>query len=55
MKAKLVYFAIFMICLICVVSSGFMSVHRSEGRVFPPEVQEQIDGFVEKIFPNAAE
>ena len=55
MKAKLMYFAILMICVICVVSSGLLSLHRSEGEVFSPELQAQITAFVEKIFPQNAE
>ncbi len=55
MKAKLVYFAILMICAICVVSAGLLSVHRSEGEVISDEMQEQIDAIVDKIFPGNAE
>ena len=55
MKAKLVYFAILMICAICVVSSGLLSAHRSEGEVISPEMQAQIDAIVETIFPGNAE
>ena len=52
MKAKLVYFAILMICMICVVSAGLLSVHRSEGQVLSDEMQAQIDAIVQQLFPE---
>ena len=52
MKAKLSYLAIFLICLVCVVSAGLLSVYRSEGCIISADLQEQIDGFVEKVFPE---
>lgn len=50
MKAKLSYLAIFLICLVCVVSAGLLSVYRSEGQVFSDEVQAQIDAIVPQLF-----
>lgn len=55
MKVKLISFAIVLICLLSVVAGGLLSVHRSEGRILTPEMQEQLEDFVEQIFPEAAQ
>ncbi|MBQ7380323.1 MAG: hypothetical protein IJW70_11680 [Clostridia bacterium] len=48
MKFKLIYLAIMLICLLSAVSAGLLSVHRSEGRIISPEMQAQIEAFLDE-------
>lgn len=48
MKVKLFSFAIVLICTSCVIASGVLSVHRSEGRIISPELQAKIEAFLDE-------
>ncbi len=48
MKFKLIYLAVMLICLLSAVSAGLLSVHRSEGRIISPEMQAQIEAFLDE-------
>ena len=48
MKIKLISLAIIFLCLLSSVIAGLLSVHRSEGRIVSPEVQEKIEAFLEQ-------
>ncbi len=56
MKFKLIYAAIFLICLLSAISAGLLSVHRSEGKIMSDEDRVRIEAFVEQLTgENAAE
>ena len=48
MKVKLFSFAILLICAACVIAGGLLSVHRSEGRIISPELQAEIEAFLDR-------
>ena len=48
MKIKLISFVIIFLCIVSSVMGGLFSVHRSEGRIVSPEVQEKIEAFLEQ-------
>ncbi len=49
MKFKLIYAAIFLICLLSAASAGLLSVHRCEGKIMSDEDRAKIEAFVERL------
>ena len=49
MKFKLIYAAIFLICLLSAVSAGLLSVHRCEEKIMSDEDRVRIEDFVQQF------
>lgn len=49
MKFKLIYAAIFLVCLLSAVNAGLLSVHRCEGKIMSDEDRVRIEAFVEQL------
>ena len=49
MKFKLIYAAIFLICLLSAISAGLLSVYRCEGDIMSDEDRVRIEEYVQKI------